>query len=493
MLVPSGFHLDDPAWALIQAHISYWGRTSAAGNAGGTTVICAGLVNEPSYDGLIIKILDGPSAGQARPIQVQAGNTATVGVAFTNAAGAAQQITAGLRFVIMTSMAGGGGPGPSPEESLTYYGVVDAVPGANQFTIGALAALGAGKFAGATNPYQAFVLRDAGGASAAPQGELQPITAYTTGTGNFTTGAFTAPVAVGDEILIIHPSLASLLTGSSIVASGTLDTSSATVPADSTRTEANNFFRGHLLMPTAGAMRFRATRIVAYTGVGGIFTVDPNNPFPAVTGLVQYVVIRDQAEFVPTADGTNNRTPSDVLGAKDDTTVQAIAATTSVMRYLKGVVNGLFTTGGTGGIAAWGARALTAANIAINQVLRYIVEVKPEFSTPVSATHNTASADPTEDTVFTTAALGPGILHANFDINALVAGDDITFRVYKRVDGANYRLHSEQQFVGVPTLKTYSIDEFVDATMHIQVRTLRTSPTNRAFPYRYSIYQQPVV
>jgi hypothetical protein len=134
-----------------------------------------------------------------------------VGVGFTNAAGAPQQIAAGTLFVILSSVGGGGGPGPAPAEGLSYYGVVDAVPGANQFTIGALAGLGAGKFAGATNPFMAFVIRDAGGASAAPQGEQQAITAYVTATGVFTTAAFTAAVAVGDEILLLHPDVAGII------------------------------------------------------------------------------------------------------------------------------------------------------------------------------------------------------------------------------------------------------------------------------------------
>ncbi len=203
MKTPNGFKLDSPAWPLVLAHISYFGISSAIGNAGGTTLVCADLANEPSYDGLSLKILDGGAAGQVYPIKVHATTTLRVGIPFTDSTGAVQQIAAGTRFVILSAT--------GPEEGLTYYGIVDAVPGANQFTISALAGLGAGKFAGATNPYQAFVLRDAGGASAVPQGELLPVTAYVTATGIFTTAAFTAAIAVGDEILILHPSLASLL------------------------------------------------------------------------------------------------------------------------------------------------------------------------------------------------------------------------------------------------------------------------------------------
>ena len=90
-----------------------------------------------------------------------------------------------------------------------YYGVVTAVPGANQFTVVTLAGLGAGifDFVGGEG-YRAFVLRDAGGVSAAPQGEFRNVTAYDTATGTFTTDAFTAAVAVGDEIVIINPRLA---------------------------------------------------------------------------------------------------------------------------------------------------------------------------------------------------------------------------------------------------------------------------------------------
>ena len=96
-------------------------------------------------------------------------------------------------------------------QGLYYYGLVTAVPGANQFTIPTLAGFSAGKFIAGAFAYEAFVFRDAGGAGAAPQGEMQPITAYVDGTGTFTTVAFTAAVAVDDEILILHPRLAEIL------------------------------------------------------------------------------------------------------------------------------------------------------------------------------------------------------------------------------------------------------------------------------------------
>ncbi len=211
MRVPSnGIYIDDPAYSLVKAIISYWGITSGAGNAGGTTLVCSDLATQPSYDGLVVKILSGGAAGQARTIQVHATTTLTVGVAFTDSTGAAQQIGAGTRFVILSSLTGGGGPGPAPAEGLSYYGVVDSAA-APSFTISGLAGLGTNKFASPTNPYQAFVLRDSVG-GVAPQGEMQPITAYTTATGAFTTPVFTVAVAAGDEVLIVNPTLAAALT-----------------------------------------------------------------------------------------------------------------------------------------------------------------------------------------------------------------------------------------------------------------------------------------
>ncbi|MDD5510605.1 MAG: hypothetical protein PHI12_07345 [Dehalococcoidales bacterium] len=96
---------------------------------------------------------------------------------------------------------------------LCLRGTVTAVPGANQFTIPTLAGLGAGKFIdlSGVSPYYAFVFRDAAGGGAAPQNESRPITNYATLTGNFSANAFTVPVGIGDEILIIHPFLARIM------------------------------------------------------------------------------------------------------------------------------------------------------------------------------------------------------------------------------------------------------------------------------------------
>ncbi|MDP3064640.1 MAG: hypothetical protein Q8O40_15765, partial [Chloroflexota bacterium] len=374
------------------------GRVAAAVLAGTNTLQCGDGVTLRDWP---VNLLAGATYavvchGQIRLISTNTADTLTVSTNWTTA------IALGETYVIIP-LASGPNAGTA---GLSYYGVVTAVPGANQFTCPTLTGLGAGKFQPGATQYSAYVLRDAGGLAALPQGETRLVTVYDTATGTFTTTAFPAAVAVGDEILLLHPVLggggggggmpatAGLwmfgivspvqvpsttvvdiphlagfqndtfnnefymevlnaggaapegqkrlitdyvgATGSfttdaftanveagdivaifhkaieaiDIIARGTLDTSSATVPADSTRTEGNNHFRGHLLIPTEGTYAGRATRIVQYTGAGGIFIVDPNNPFPGATGLVDYIVTKSQAEFVPAGGGTNNRTPA---------------------------------------------------------------------------------------------------------------------------------------------------------------------------------------
>lgn len=87
-----------------------------------------------------------------------------------------------------------------------FRGLVTGIPNGG-FVINTLSDFGTGAFTG-TAPWYAFVFRDAGGAAAAPQGEIRKVTGYTTATGAFTTVAFTQLVAVGDDIMLINPALA---------------------------------------------------------------------------------------------------------------------------------------------------------------------------------------------------------------------------------------------------------------------------------------------
>jgi len=128
-----------------------------------------------------------------------------------------------------------------------------------------------------------------------------------------------------------------------IIAEGILTVSSATVPADAGRAEANNYFNGCLLMPLNGVCALQPRRIVDFANAGGVFTLDPNNPLTAAPGLVNYVILESQNEFIPGADGANNRTPADVIGGKADTAIFTPDDVSSMMRYLKGILSSLST------------------------------------------------------------------------------------------------------------------------------------------------------
>jgi hypothetical protein len=179
------------------------------------------------------------------------------------------------------------------------------------------------------------VILNADAPGTAPEGEIRRITDFVAATQTFTTDAFSANVEANDLILILHETLLSV----EIVARGTFSLSDVVNPEDNTRTEGNNYFRGCLLMPIEGAARFQPRLIVSYTGVGGIFSLDPGNPFSAAPGLVDYIIISSQTQFVPLADGADNRIPADVIGGKTDTANYTVGNTSSLMRYLKALLN----------------------------------------------------------------------------------------------------------------------------------------------------------
>lgn len=335
---------------------------------------------------------------------------------------------------------------------LYYYGVVTAIPGANQFTIPTLAGLGAGKFSDAVAPYRAFVFRDAGSAGAAPQGEMQAITAYVTATGVFTTAAFTAAVAVNDEIIILHPRLAEVATilaglnvpaadaianalmrdvignktdtavlaadnvssairylkgllGTEVIARGTFTTSSATAPVDNARAEATNWFNDCLLVPVAGACAFQSRPIRQFTA-GGTFTLD--QAFTAATGLVLYVIL-------------SSPYPA------------------SRLRQIQGGTESLET---------------------LDDELDAILDLA---RSPMSATTTTTGAVQTlyEQTISTFPWYFAG---GSIDLTNLAGGNTLVIKIYEKIKaGGNYRQKSDNTvntYVGVQTVPIKQIDGF---------------------------------
>lgn len=128
MRIPNGLRIDSPSWPLLQAKISYWGISDSAGAADGTTLVCADLANQPSYQGHLIKILSGDAAGQTRKIvndTTNATGTIIADFPFTDSAGNAEQITSSTRFVIISDF----------ENDILYYGTATAAGAVDGSTI----------------------------------------------------------------------------------------------------------------------------------------------------------------------------------------------------------------------------------------------------------------------------------------------------------------------------------------------------------------------
>lgn len=79
------------------------------------------------------------------------------------------------------------------------------------------------------------------------------------------------------------------LLGINVIARGTFTTSSATVPADTGRSEGNDYFKGCTLIPLAGGCAFQPRPIRQYTATTDVFILD--EPFTTAPGLVDYAIV----------------------------------------------------------------------------------------------------------------------------------------------------------------------------------------------------------
>ena len=104
-------------------------------------------------------------------------------------------------------MAGPAGGVTKVRTDLAYFGVVTRVISATQFLAAGLAGLGDGALVG----YAAYVLAKADGTITAPHAEQPAVTAYVSSSGTFTHAAYTAPLAVGDQLLLLHPNIARIM------------------------------------------------------------------------------------------------------------------------------------------------------------------------------------------------------------------------------------------------------------------------------------------
>jgi len=85
--------------------------------------------------------------------------------------------------------------------------------------------------------------------------------------------------------------------GTNMVVTGTFTTGSATVPADTDRNEADDYWNGCILVPLTGDVAFQPRVIDDFANSTGVFTL--RKAFTAATGTVTYAIIPRQ-DSVPT-------------------------------------------------------------------------------------------------------------------------------------------------------------------------------------------------
>lgn len=87
---------------------------------------------------------------------------------------------------------------------LVFKATVTTYTDTTHFKTTDLTGYGDDYFGGPNNNWYVYAVRDSAGGGALPQGEDELISNYVSSDGTFTHVAFTTPLAVGDEVLIIH-------------------------------------------------------------------------------------------------------------------------------------------------------------------------------------------------------------------------------------------------------------------------------------------------
>jgi len=217
---------------LVRSLTAYSGITSADGAADGTTLVDANLNGRNDFikektilimsgdakdeDKGALSFVNTPPAtitlqGTGFSAQIKAGtiyrvlniSTVEIDVANMDAKIGTNTDPAGTTtlFAWLAKLLEHGGAG------LVYYGKVTQIDDATHFRVAGLTGFGDAYFA---NTYRAYVVRDAAGLGAAPQGEMQPCSVYTSTDGIFTHTAFSVGLAVDDEVLLLHERIAEI-------------------------------------------------------------------------------------------------------------------------------------------------------------------------------------------------------------------------------------------------------------------------------------------
>lgn len=236
-------------------------------------------------------------------------------------------------------------PGLTGLAGLAYIGTVSTATDTTHFKASNLGGYGDAYF----KNWTVYPLWDADGAGAAPQNEYQTASAYTSTDGSFTHGAFSAQLAVGDKILLLHPTIAAL-------ANSTYGLSNIQTLVAAIKTKTDN-------LPAAPADNVEVQTVAVAAGGGSVATLTR-------LGLL----VRWMADILN--NGTNGlaaiRTLLDTIAGYIDTEVSAIKTATDKLASASPVTGASASTNwntGTGTSGESGADLVTIGGAGTKQKL----------------------------------------------------------------------------------------------------------------------------
>lgn len=322
-------------WPPPNPFILYQGRTSAAGNAGGTTVVDTALPATARIEAgqVLVIYTDDPTQVAARELLSFAAGTFTVSRAF------AAQIPAGVEYAVLAML--------TPDERIGYNN--------------------------ANNAYDStLVTANADGSVFERLEWIQAAVLALQNAGELFTTFGPAEVEIDNQAVFglnlydpggIIPVAANIVPGTVNVDRIRAGAAAANIVAGAAAVAADGRIT-YAYQPTAAGGWQEGDLIIV------IFNGDASFTIGAVTTNIPMVrmwcrIVRD---LVPAADAVTNADTGDVVGNKADTALYAAAATASLMRYVKGLLGALVEATGT---ADAGSDADTLVDAALTQANDY--------------------------------------------------------------------------------------------------------------------------
>ena len=170
----------------------------------------------------------------------------------------------------------------------------------------------------------------------------------------------------------------------------------------------------------------------------------------------------DAFHDVPVADVADNVVMSDVVGNKSDAAVTTVGVVASVIAYVKGLLNRIGAPAG----------ASVSADILVIKNLVDSTETVGSFS----LVNDTNEQDVVEELATTRRRVA-----LEFELNAMT--QDGTIRVFRKVNGTNYRLYTETAFTASGSIKVFDAQFVTNQDWKLTYQATVAEGAARSIPF----------